>query len=221
MDKEAQSTQQFVDIAEIKDGVVILKNGGIRRVLMVSGTNFDLKSEEEQNAIIREYQNFLNSLDFSLQFIIHSRKINIEHYLKNLLEKQTNEPSDLLREQISEYAEFIRSFVSANEIMAKTFFIAVPFDSAVALEGPKKLLSNLPIISNISKQSKKNKEKEKEKTMEEKINQLDQRIDQVVNGLGVIGLRAVVLNDEELIELFYNLYNPQAVEKKDLQIAKG
>ncbi len=217
MDKEAQSTQQFVDIAEIKDGVVILKNGGIRRVLMVSGTNFDLKSEEEQNAIIREYQNFLNSLDFSLQFIIHSRKINIEHYLKNLLEKQTNEPSDLLREQISEYAEFIRSFVSANEIMAKTFFIAVPFDSAVVLEGPKKLLSNLPFIS---KQSKSSKDKEKEKTMEEKINQLDQRIDQVVNGLGGAGLRAVVLNDEELIELFYNLYNPQAVEKKDLQIAK-
>lgn len=220
MNKETQSTQQFVDIAEIKDGVVVLKNGGIRRVLMVSGTNFDLKSEEEQNAIIREYQNFLNSLDFSLQFIIHSRKINIENYLKNLLEKQTNEPSDLLREQISEYAEFIRSFVSTNEIMTKTFFIAVPFDSAVALEGPKKLLRNLPIISNISKQSKKNKEKEKEKTMEEKISQLDQRIDQVIDGLGAVGLRAVVLNDEELIELFYNLYNPQAVEKKELQIAK-
>lgn len=215
MPKEAQSTQQFVEITKIKNGVVYLKSGGLRRVLMVSGTNFDLKSEEEQAVIIRSYQDFLNSLDFSLQIIIHSRKINIENYLNNLLERKIAEKNDLLREQISEYIAFIKDFVASNEIMAKNFFVAVPYDSITMPEGPKKILQSIPFLP---KQAKNNKKQNK--SLEDRIAQLDQRVEQVINGLGFVGLRVVPLNDEELIELFYNLYNPQAVEKKELQIAK-
>lgn len=216
MPKEAQSTQQFVDVDEIKDGVIILKGGALRRVLMVSGINFELKSEEEQSVILGAYQEFLNSLDFSLQIIVHSRKFNVENYLGNLKNKLEVEQNDLLKEQISEYMEFIKSFVDENEIMSKTFFAVVPYDVTSVSEGAGALLENIPFLG----KKKKAAISEQNKSIGDKINQLDQRTDQVINGLSNVGLRAVILNDEELIELFYNLYNPQPVERTELQIAK-
>ncbi len=212
--KEAQATQQFVDVEEIKNGVVILKGGGLRRILMVGGVNFALKSEEEQNIIIGAYQSFLNSLDFSAQVVIHSRGLNIENYLQNFIVKQETEKNDLIKEQIGEYIEFIRSFIKANTITEKTFFVVVPYDSADIAEGSSKILENIPFFG------KKKTNQQQAQSLEEKIVQLDQRTDQVMNGISGVGLRVVALNNEELIELFYNLYNPQAVEKKELGIAK-
>ncbi len=215
MNKEAQPTQQFVDIEEIKDGSVVLKNGGLRRVLMVSGVNFELKSEEEQNIITYAYQNFLNGLDFSVQIVIHSRKLNIESYLKKMAERQEFEANELLKNQISEYMEFIKSFVEMNAVMAKTFFVIVPYD---AIQIPK---AGESIIASLKFWEKSNSAKKKDEGFEQRINQLNQRTDQVINGLSQIGLRTVALNDEELIELFYNLYNPATVERKDIKIAHG
>ncbi len=213
--KESQSTQQFVDIEEIRDGTVILKSGSLRRVLMVTGINFELKSEDEQNAILGAYQNFLNSLDFSLQIVIHSRKLNIKGYLDNLSEMQENEKNDLLKDQISEYVEFVKSFVESNEIMSKNFFVVVPYDAINISEGTEKVMEAIPFFG-----KKKKNASEDAQTLEEKISQLDQRTDEVVAGLSAIGLRAVALMTEELIELFYNLYNPQPMEKKELHIVR-
>jgi len=212
--QQSKSTQQFVDIKEIKDGVVILKNGSLRRVLMVSGINFELKSEEEQNAIIYGYQDFLNSLDFSIQVVIHSRRLNIDAYLEKLKERMEIETNELLRNQIDEYIQFVSSFVAENEIMTKTFFVIIPYDIIQIPKGGQKVLqlvkSGTPSAGRSSI----------DQSLEEKIRQLDQRTDQVLQGLTQLGLRAVVLNDEELIELFYNLYNPSA-KKKELEIAKN
>lgn len=213
MPKEAQSTQQFVEIEDIRNGVVILKNGSLRTILMVSGINFELKSEEEQSVVSYAYQNFLNTLDFSVQFIIHSRKLNIENYLDKLAERQNQEINELLKNQISEYIEFVRSFVELNAVMAKTFFAVVPYDLIVIPGGGKKILDFFKFGS-------KAKTPILEENLEQKISQLNQRTEQVINGLSQIGLRVVVLNDEELIELFYNLYNPETMEKKELKIAK-
>ncbi len=211
--KESQSTQQFVEIEDVRDGVVILKNGSLRRILMVAGINFELKSEEEKNVITYNYQNFLNALDFSVQIIIHSRKLNIDEYLEKLSEKGNQETNELLKNQIFEYIEFIRSFVELNAIMAKTFFVVVPYDPIVIPSGGKRFLGLFKIGA-----TKKN-ESPLEQSLEQKITQLNQRTDQVISGLIQVGLRVVTLNDEEIIELFYNLYNPEAVEKKDLKIA--
>jgi len=211
--KEAQPTQKFVEIEDIRHGLVILKNGSLRRVLMVSGINFELKSEEEQNIIAYSYQNFLNTLDFSVQIVIHSRKLNIENYLNKLAERQSIETNELLKNQISEYIEFIRSFVELNAVMAKTFFVVVPYDPIVIPSGGKKILEFFKFGS-------KTKISALEESLEQKIVQLNQRTDQVINGLTQVGLRVVALKDEELIELFYNLYNPETVERKDLKIAK-
>lgn len=212
---QTASTQQFVDVEDIKNGVVILKNGGLRRVLMVSGVNFELKSEDEQKALIGSYQNFLNTLDFSLQIIIHSRKLNIESYLENLAFLAEEERNDLLKNQINEYREFIKSFVEANEIMAKTFFVVVSYESAL-LDAKEGILSKIPLFG-----KKKQDDSSAGQSFEENMNQLNQRVDQVVAGLEQMGLRVVPLADEELIELFYNLYNPQTIEKRDLKIAKS
>ena len=206
---QQNSTQQFVDIEEIKNGVIFLKNGGIRAVVMVSGTNFELKSEEEQDMITYAYQNFLNSLDFSLQMVIHSRKINIDGYLKKMEGLKEKEINPLLKNQIEEYIAFIRGFIKENEIMTKNFFVVVPYESVSVSDIKKGILGFLPFVSG----GKKDKKKEQE-GIDQKINQLRQRVDQVVGGLENIGLRAVVLNDEELLEIYYNLYNPETVEKK-------
>jgi len=209
----SKATQQFVDIEEIKDGVVVLKNGGLRRVLMVSGVNFELKSEEEQNAIIYSYQNFLNSLDFSVQIVIHSRRLNIDAYLEKLKEKEEAETNELLKNQINEYVQFVNSFVAENEIMTKTFFIIVPYDVIQIPKGGQKALRFIKPGAQTASQLT-------ARSLEEKIRQLGQRTDQVLQGLTQIGLRAVPLNDEELVELFYNLYNP-STKKKGLEIAKS
>lgn len=212
MAKESQPTQQFVEIEEIRNGVAILKNGALRRILMVSGINLELKSEEEQNVVIAAYQNFLNTLDFSVQIVIHSRKLNIDSYLNKLVERQALEPNELLKNQISEYIEFIRSFVKLNAVMAKTFFVVVSYESITLPGGGKKLLDMFKFGS-------KSKTPTSEENLEQKLIQINQRTEQVINGLTQAGLRVVALNDEELVELFYNLYNPGTIEKKEIKIS--
>lgn len=219
MPKEAQPTQQFVDIESIREGTMILKNGALRKILMVSGVNFDLKSEEEQGLITYAYQNFLNSLDFSVQIFIHSRRLNIEDYVAKLEIRESEETNELLKNQISGYREFIKSFVGQNPIMNKTFFIVVPFDP-IQLPG-----AATGIIENLLGAFKKKKpstaaEEEKTRNFQHNLLQLNQRVDRVLGGLNAIGLQAISLDDETIVELFYNLYNPEAVEKMGLEIAK-
>jgi type IV secretory pathway VirB4 component len=208
-ESQTARAQDFVQVKDIKEGVVLLKNGGLRKVILVDGLNFDLKSEEEQSVITFAYQNFLNSLDFPIQINIHSRKLNIEDYLKRLNERQAKEENELLKTQIGEYREFIRSFIESNAVMTKSFFVIVPYDP-VSLPSinksllPKFLGGGAPDTAPTEEILPRNRE------------QLHQRSEQVVNGLRQVGLRAVSLEDPELIEFFYNFYNPTTVENKEL-----
>lgn len=220
--KEALPTQNLIEVQGIKNGTVILRNGGLRRILLVSGINFDLKSEEEQNMIIGLFQNFLNALNFTVQIFIHSRKLNIDSYLENLELRETQESNELLKNQIAEYREFIRAFVAENAIMGKSFFIVVPFDPAKLPEGSEIVTQKL-----FGFFKKKGIEKpvrlpepgaDQNRQLEQHIEQLNQRVNQVINSLNQMNLRAVPLNDEEITELFYNLYNPEDVEKKGVAL---
>ncbi len=215
--QEAFPTQQFVDVESVENDIVKLKTGGLRKILLVSGLNFDLKSEEEQGMITYAFQNVLNSLNFSLQIFIHSRKLNIESYLSKLERREAEEPNELLKNQIVEYREFIKAFVSQNAIMAKTFFVVIPYDS---VQMPQAGIAIVEKITGFFK--KKSPVPTAAKTdNSEQLEQLSLRVDQVISGLNQIGLRAVPLNTEELTELFYNLYNPTAIEKKDIETAKN
>ena len=204
-------TQSFVPIKEIRDGVIVLKDGGLRAVLMVSSLNFALKSADEQEAIILQYQNFLNSLDFSVQFFIQSRRLNIGPYLDMLKERQRKEANDLLKIQEAEYIDFVKNFVESTGIVTKMFYVVVPYVPSIlpafggtvsgmfdALLGRRKKTKGTPADVN---------------NFEENKLQLFQRADAVLQGINRTGVRAVPLNTEELIELFFGLYNPGELEK--------
>jgi len=217
MAKNLANAQALVEIEDVRQNTLILKDGGLRQVLIAGGINFSLKSEEEQNIITQTYQNFLNSLDFQIQIIVHSRKINIEKYLGTLEERRSQEPSSLLQDQIAEYEEFIRGFVRENAIMTKSFFIVIPW-SPIVLPGKETFFSSLPFLRR--KKEEKEAVKEKEEGFEENLAQLNQRVNQVVEGLATVGLEAIVLDDEQLIELLYNFYNPEATEKEKISLPK-
>lgn len=205
-------TQKFVAVKDIRDGVVYLVSGGLRQILIVSGVNFDLKSETEQELILNTFQNFLNALDFPVQFFIHSRKVNVDAYLERMRAREAEEQNQLLKIQIAEYTAFIKSFVEENAIISKTFFIVVPYDNISIEKAATGLLGKLlpgsrkPAAADTSGQ--------------ENLRQLAQRVTEVTDGVSQVGLRAMPLRDEELVELFYNLYNPQLTEKKKLDIAR-
>lgn len=204
-----KTTQGIVPVKEVRDGVVVLKDNSIRMVIMVSSMNFALKSSEEQTAIILQYQNFLNSLDFSLQFLIQSRNLNIDPYIDTLTKREGEQVNELLKVQTREYIEFVREFVTATKIVNKNFYAIVPY-SPNLLEGGRK--SSVDFAKSFFKKEKKVEVTPQEKFEEHKL-QLQQRANAVLQGLSRIGLRGVPLNTEELIELFYGLYNPGEGEK--------
>ena len=211
MPVSTKSTQGFIPIKEIRDDVFILKDGSLHIILMASTLNFALKSEEEQNAIIMQYQNFLNSLDFSIQFFIQSRKLNTDSYIAMLVEAEKNQDNELMKIQTKEYIEFIKNFVKISNVMAKAFYISIPYSTA-AMEVKKSFLGNI-----MGGFSKKSAGQLSERFEENKI-QLQQRADIVSQGLARVGVRVAPLNTEELIELFYELFNPGEKEKGGVKI---
>jgi hypothetical protein len=196
-----ESTQKYVDVDEIRDGVVVLKSGALRSILLVSSINFELKSTDEQDAIIQQYQGFLNSLDFPTQIMINSRRLNIEPYLDFLGEKEKKQTNELLRLQISEYRNFVKNLTEVSNIMSKSFYIVVPFSPIENTEGG--IFNKISSIFSQKQQISKKRE-----ALETYKNQLWQRVDHITAGLGGIGLKLVPLQTEEIIELLYNSYNP-------------
>ncbi len=201
MSKLGSSSQLLIPIKEIKEGVLVLKTGALRAVLLISSINFALKSNEEQEAIIVRFQEFLNSLDFSAQIIIQSRKLKMDKYLGRIKEMEKGQENELLRIQTAEYHNFIKELVSSMNIMNKTFYVIVPY--SVGENAKKKgMLSFLKDIT------KKGTVQNGEQRFYQIKSQLWQRVDHIAASLSSMGIRAVPLNTEELIELFYKLYNP-------------
>ncbi|MBI2610645.1 hypothetical protein HYW60_01775 [Candidatus Kaiserbacteria bacterium] len=197
-----RSAQEFVPIAEVRDGIVILKGGGLRAILLASSLNFALKSEDEQSAFLLQFQNFLNSLDFSVQIFVQSRMLDIRPYVATLEERFKEQLDDLMRIQIREYIEFIKSFTEAANIMTKNFFVVVPYAPSLAPIGKGGPASMLPW------NKKKATAADANRTFEEQVSQLEQRVAIVQQGLIRTGVRTVQLGTEEAIELFYKLFNP-------------
>ncbi len=201
--KPAGATQQFVPVKEIRNGTIILKDGGYRGVLICSSVNFGLKSADEQHAITLGFQNFLNTLDFSIQIVINSRKMDLRPYLALLEEKVPEQKTELMRIQLHEYVEFVRSFTDHANIMTKSFYIVVPYAPHV---------SAADTISFLRRDSASVKSAAAEVSFEEDRAQLEQRLSLVVGGLSGTGVRAAPLGTEEIIELLYRSFNPGELE---------
>lgn len=123
----ANSTQDFLDFEDIREGTIVLKNRAIRGILLVSSTNFALKSQEEQDAVVFQFQTFLNSLDFFLQITIQSRKLNITGYIDRLKELEQNQTNELLRQQTESYRKSVETLIATGSVLSKNFFVVVPF----------------------------------------------------------------------------------------------
>lgn len=202
----AKTTQEFVPIKEIRQGIVILKDDSLRAVVMASSLNFALKSADEQQSIIMQFQNFINSLDFSVQIFIQSRKLDIRPYIALLEGRLKEQVSDLLKIQTREYIEFIKNFTENSNIMTKTFFVVVPYTPAAIKT------TNIPNPFGAKKTSAQGAE-QRLADFEEHRSQLEQRVGVVTQGLVRCGIRSVELGTEEIVELFYKIFNPGDTEK--------
>ena len=204
-----QTTQDFVPVQEIRDGVIILKNGGMRAVILASSLNFALKSSDEQASILMQFQNFLNSLDFSIQICIQSKKLDIRPYIALLEDRYKEQVTELMKIQVREYVEFIRTFVESTSIMSKSFFVVIPYDPPIMTASKNPFTSIFPKKSPTGSGAA--------ATADEKFNeyrtQLEQRVSVVEQGLVRCGVRAAELGTEEVVELFYKIFNPGDTEK--------
>lgn len=196
------STQEILKFSEIHEGIVITKTGELRAVLMVSSINFALKSEQEQNAIIYAYQNFLNSLNFSIQILMQSKKLDLTKYLATLKETAAKQINELLKIQTLDYIDFVGRLINIANIMDKKFYVVIPFMPPIQLQPTAKKPANAPKMTLEEFNSYKQ--------------ELAQRIQVVAGGLGSTGMRSAQLNTQQIIELFYNIYNPEESTKQKL-----
>lgn len=201
----SKPTQEFVPIKEVRDGIAVLNDGSYVMVLVASSINFALKSADEQQAIISQFQNFLNSLDFSVQILIQSRRLDIRPYIATLEERLKEQSNELLKVQIKEYIGFIKNFTESTSIMSKTFFVVVPYSPPANLEPAKGLIGQL--FGGKGKTTAEVAAGDKAR-FEEHRTQLEQRASVVAGGLVRTGVRVATLGTEEIIELFFKMLNP-------------
>lgn len=203
------ATQRYLDISEIRDDIVVMKDGTLRTVLLCSSINFALKSEDEQNALISAYVGFLNSIDFSLQVVIQSRRLNIEDYLNRLKSAEKEQKNELLRLQIADYRSFVGELVELGQIMSKRFYVVVPYSPLGNKR--KSFFARLgealsPVLS----------VKLREERFLDKKKDLMLRVNHVITGLASMSVQALPLDSQGLIELYYNVYNPDIYEAEPL-----
>ena len=209
--KKGKAAQEFVPIREIRDGVMMTDDNRMHMVLMASSLNFALRSAEEQEAITSQYQNFLNSLDFSVEIFVQSRRLNIEPYLESLRETERAQTNELLKIQTREYIEFVRNFVETTKIVTKNFYIVVSYSPPLIEIGRGGGLSG--IFGGLCGGTKKEGGQLNDEKFEEYKNQIWQRAETVSGAIASAGVRTVPLNTEEVIELYYGLFNPGELEK--------
>lgn len=206
MPTPGKPTQDFVPIRDIRNGVIVLNNGDLRLMLMTSSLNFGLKSADEQAAILLQFQNVLNSLEFPIQISIQSKRLDIKPYLKMLEEREKAQLVDAMKIQVHEYMNFIKDFTGRTNIMSKNFFIVIPYSGGVNVsrQGTSSAISGL-----FGKKTEHKKLNEDEtRSFEEARVQLEQRASVVEQGLARCDLRTIRLGTEEITELFYKKFNP-------------
>jgi len=203
-----QSTQDYVDIGEIRDHIVITPDGGLRMILLASAINFALKSEDEQNALVAQYQGFLNSLTFPIQILMQSRRLDLTTYLEKLKQKALVEKNQLIKIQIDDYIIFVRRLLTIANIMDKSFYVIIPMNPATVQQ--RGLFDKL-----LNPTNKLNVKISPQEFVSFK-QQLNERANTVISGLGSLGVRTIPLNTQQIIELLYSSYNLEEATKEKL-----
>lgn len=203
--KPIASTQQHLDIDDIRDNIVILRNGNAVTVLQTTAVNFDLLSEREQDSMIFAYAALLNSLTYPIQVLVRSKKMDISNYIKLLGEAQQKAANEQIAYQIGLYANFIKELVSRNEVLDKRFYIVIPYAGTTlsqALTLPSLFTKKAPV-------------EDRWHILEKAKVNLGPKVDHLIKQVARIGVKAHQLTTEELVEFYYDLYNPDvSLEQK-------
>jgi len=207
--KAGPSTKKFLDFNEVKEDVVVMKDGTLRAVLMVSSINFALKSEDEQNAIIQQYISFMNALESPIQIVVQSRRLNIEDYLERLKLSEREQKNDLLRMQITDYRAFVGELIDLGQIMQKQFFVVVPYNPMS--DKRKNFWTQMTEVLTPALSVRLAEER-----FQQRKRDLMNRVNSTVANLSSMGLKAVMLNTQQLIELYYRAYNPELIDTEKL-----
>jgi len=209
------STQRYLPIAEVREDTAILKNGGLRAVLKVNSINFNLKSEIEQQGIISGYQSFVNTLIFPVQILIRSTRLNIDPYIQSMKDRAQHQQSPLLKEQTLDYADFMEKLVDIADIMQKSYYIVVPVDA------PTKEKRNLlqRFLEWINVDDTRGKALERSHSFKAYGKILRDRVTLVQSGMENVGLTLRRLKTDELVQLFYSIYNPTTSQKQKFKAA--
>lgn len=203
-----KSTQEQIEIGEIREGIVIMRDGSLRMILLVSAINFALKSENEQNAIVYQYQSFLNSLIFPIQILMQSRKIDLTSYLNTLKERLDYEENELLQLQIVDYIEFINRLIKIANIMDKKFYVVIPFIPP----GIKKR----SLFDQLLHPSQLHVAEITENEFKAYKQEMVERANVIISGLSGLGVHAAFLNTQQAVELLYATFNPEEANKEKL-----
>ncbi|MFH1602166.1 MAG: hypothetical protein ABIB61_04390 [Candidatus Shapirobacteria bacterium] len=214
------TTQEYLPIEDIAQNMVILKDGSCAYVFEVSSVNFDLLSEREQEAMIYAYASLLNSLSFPLQIFIHSALKDVSSYLDYLLSWEQKKTDSLARKQIAHYRQFVSQMVEKNNVLTKSFYVAVPFSSLeLGLAAAK---NSIPLFSFFKpKEEVQALPLEKRAIIERAKANLEPKKEHVVRALGSLGLRARQLTTAQLVGFFYSIYNQEKINTSELPLKEG
>lgn len=211
------STQNMLQFAEIRDGIIIMNDGSFRSIIMVKSINFDLMSQNEQEAVEYNYQGFLNSLYFPIQIFVRSAKVDITPYIERLEKIRTEHDNMLLAMLMEDYVGFINQISQQTNIMDKRFYVVIPFfpqiDPQKALTNSKNFITGLVGMFNTKEQHVVINEADLQKAKTE----LRDRVQSVLSGLMQCGVQGLPLDTQELIELLYDTYNPDTATRQPLK----
>lgn len=210
-------TQTLIPLDTIKNNIVVLRSGEMRALLQISSLNFGLKAQEEQQAIVFEYQHFLNSLDFPIQILVSSRFVNIDEYMRSLQEQEQKQQNRLLQIQTREYISFIQNIVASANVISTDFYVVVPFnviETRTEEGGMKHRLKSIVTLGGLF--GSRTMEVDNVASFTAHTGALMQRVDFVSAGLHRMGLRAKMLTTQELLVLYWSLYNSKDLQKEVL-----
>lgn len=212
--KITASTQEHLDIYTIQDDLVILKNGGTVAVIETAAVNFDLLSEREQDAAIAAYSSLLNSLSFTAQVVIRSKRMDVTEYLKRIKTQEDSETDLKVKRKLNQYRKFIGDLITKNEVLDKNFYITVPHQTAVVpqSQGISGLANRL-----LWGRSTRTVKIDTAETIKNAKNQIEPKVEHLIKGLSRIGVKARQLTTQELVELFYDTYNPESAREQKIR----
>jgi len=213
LQQQTAATQEILDIYDIRDDVVILKNGGAAIVLQTTAVNFDLLSEREQDSMIAAYAGLVNSLSFPIQIVIRSKRIDISEYLELLKKAEEGQPNEKLRQQIIGYRKFIEELITQNEVLDKKFYAVIPYGSATIAANPGPFDWFIDLFNLRSKRTN----VDVDYVLKKSSSQILPKRDHLIKEFAKVGIKARQLKNEELISLFYDIYNPTSAREQKIK----